>query len=66
MTTELDLHPVKQSTHTVSDPPLVVQLRADSTPRGMASIEMAITSRIRPYTEAVVREGGTGKGNPET
>ena len=37
-----------------SDPPLVVQLSADSTPRGMASLELAIISQIRPYTEAVV------------
>lgn len=44
-----------------SEPPLVVQLSADSTPRGMASLEMAITSQIRPYTEAVVEENDKDK-----
>ena len=47
-----------------SDPPLVVQLSADSTPRGMASLELAITSQIRPYTEAVVRAEETSSDRP--
>ena len=44
-----------------SDPPLVVQFSAESTPRGMASMGMAITSQIRPYTDAVVKEEGSRK-----